>query len=86
MPTGQIKPGSIEAFGMYLQSGILVRFGFAHADRAPAAHLRGPPPSSGDGGGPTQGEPLPGRDGGEAEEAEEGAGGLGRAAAQDGKH
>jgi hypothetical protein len=33
VPTGQIKPGSIEAFGMYLQSGILVRFGFAHADR-----------------------------------------------------
>ena len=40
-------------------------------------------PSSGDGGGPTEGEPLPGRDGGGAEEAEEGAGGVGRAAAQD---
>jgi hypothetical protein len=42
-----------------------------------------PAPSSGDGGGPTEREPLPGRDGGGAEEAEEGAGGWGRAAAQD---
>ncbi|HZI02783.1 MAG TPA: oxygenase MpaB family protein, partial [Archangium sp.] len=46
-------------------------------------HSLGAPPSSGDGGGPTEGEPLPGRDGGGAEEAEEGAGGWGRAAAQD---
>ncbi len=40
-------------------------------------------PSSGDGGGPTEGEPLLGRDGGGAEESEDGAGGVGRAAAQD---
>lgn len=33
-----------------------------------------------------KGEPLPGRDGGGAEEAEEGAGGWGRAAARGGKH
>jgi hypothetical protein len=48
---------------------------------AKRAHVTAP--SSGDGGGPTEGEPLPGRDGGGAEEAEDSAGGLGRAAAQD---
>jgi hypothetical protein len=41
-------------------------------------------PSSGDGGEATEAEPLLGRDGGGAEEAEDGAGGLGRAYRRDG--